>query len=436
MKASELKTPLIQKNFDDSITVSKGLFEEWRRLEIVSAMSTVVAFIAATLDYEINFAEHRLHSACMQNSSYNEFYRVLCCVFSMLSLCLTSLRQHKKNIWETHIRHTQKKLFDINYINKLQNIETCYEESNYVQVTRYLEILIYLVFPYPYMHLEFHFPQSFQGGVVLICYTVAEFLYVFMFGRIFVLIRAVINFTPYENHLARTYCLKYKVKANFRFYLKCATEEYSTFIALFVLAFPSFLILGALLRIFERPLYDITMLDFGNYFNAVWCTIVAMSTIGFGDFYPSTHFGRSVIVTGALIGGFIFSMIIVTLQKNVILSGNQKKALSSIMFTSSAVEVIQSAFRLHLSKKYNLSNSEKNNRYNKFIDKVKTFKEKLFYSTEANVLENPDTKELKKLILIMHKKIHFVEKKYQEKTRSIEEKLDKLIQIVTNKAFT
>ena len=47
----------------------------------------------------------------------------------------------------------------------------------------------------------------------------------------------------------------------------------------------------------------------------MWCVIVTMTTVGYGDFYPVTHLGRIVGVIASLWGAFIISLLMVTLSK-------------------------------------------------------------------------------------------------------------------------
>merc|ERR1711871_478483 len=48
------------------------------------------------------------------------------------------------------------------------------------------------------------------------------------------------------------------------------------------------LIMAYAMMCFERP----TNLEFHSYGNAVWCVFASISTVGFGDLYPTTNFGR------------------------------------------------------------------------------------------------------------------------------------------------
>jgi Ion channel len=54
--------------------------------------------------------------------------------------------------------------------------------------------------------------------------------------------------------------------------------------------------------------------NFRYVWNSFWLIVVTMSTVGFGDFYPVTHFGRFVIVLACFWGMFIVSQFVYTLE--------------------------------------------------------------------------------------------------------------------------
>lgn len=87
-----------------------------------------------------------------------------------------------------------------------------------------------------------------------------------------------------------------------------------------VIVIPSFFILGALMRVSERPYIYISGKDFDSYLNSVWCCAVTTATIGYGEFYPSTHFGRIIAIICAIWGAFSFTMIVFTLESALQLS--------------------------------------------------------------------------------------------------------------------
>jgi hypothetical protein len=59
--------------------------------------------------------------------------------------------------------------------------------------------------------------------------------------------------------------------------------------------------------------------------NAIWNAIITMTTVGYGDFFPKTMFGR---ITGFLIcfwGVFIVSIFVVTLSNKISFDENEER---------------------------------------------------------------------------------------------------------------
>ena len=53
---------------------------------------------------------------------------------------------------------------------------------------------------------------------------------------------------------------------------------------------------------------------FDSILNSIWCTIITMTTIGYGDFFPRTSIGRSIIVVLTIWGAFVVSLMVVVLN--------------------------------------------------------------------------------------------------------------------------
>ena len=49
-----------------------------------------------------------------------------------------------------------------------------------------------------------------------------------------------------------------------------------------------------------------------SWSNSMWCAFITMTTVGYGDFYPKSEFGRIVGVFCALSGAFIQSLFTVS----------------------------------------------------------------------------------------------------------------------------
>jgi Ion channel len=65
---------------------------------------------------------------------------------------------------------------------------------------------------------------------------------------------------------------------------------------------------------FERPMISISGFDFNNLYNCVWCIIITVATVGYGDYFPISNCGRMVGILACLWGTFVVSIFVVTLN--------------------------------------------------------------------------------------------------------------------------
>lgn len=85
--------------------------------------------------------------------------------------------------------------------------------------------------------------------------------------------------------------------------------------------------LAYVLRLFEREYYrqldsDHSNLLFESYITAIWCVIITMTTVGYGDVFAVSSFGRLVSIINALWGAFIISLLVSSIGKIFELSDN------------------------------------------------------------------------------------------------------------------
>ena len=74
------------------------------------------------------------------------------------------------------------------------------------------------------------------------------------------------------------------------------------------------------LRIFERGLNEVTGKDFSTIWNSLWCVIITMTTVGYGDYFPNSFLGRIIGIVSCTCGIFLISMLIVTISNLLELS--------------------------------------------------------------------------------------------------------------------
>ena len=101
--------------------------------------------------------------------------------------------------------------------------------------------------------------------------------------------------------------------------------------------------LAYVLRIFELPFFDkdadpANQLD--SYFNAVWCIVITLTTVGYGDISPSTIPGRLICMISALWGAFLIGAIVSCLNDTFGLTYEQELALGKIRLSRKAAKTI------------------------------------------------------------------------------------------------
>ena len=106
------------------------------------------------------------------------------------------------------------------------------------------------------------------------------------------------------------------------------------------------------LRLFEIPYYraanDVTM---DSYFNAVYMTIITITTIGYGDICPMTKPGIIIILCLAMWGSLLMSIFVVTISSMWILSEDHQMAQRHIDHTKDAAQTIFQSLKYYMAKK-------------------------------------------------------------------------------------
>ena len=138
-----------------------------------------------------------------------------------------------------------------------------------------------------------------------------------MWLRVYFLVRTILSRSIYTDAYSRKLCRFYGFEAGVKYTIKCMIqlEPERTCIALLS---STILIFAHAAKIFETPYFraedDIGLKSsMDSYLNAIWMTVITLTTVGYGDLYPCTTGGRIVIMTLALWGSFIMSLLVVML---------------------------------------------------------------------------------------------------------------------------
>jgi voltage-gated potassium channel len=73
--------------------------------------------------------------------------------------------------------------------------------------------------------------------------------------------------------------------------------------------------LGIAMRNIERyHSTEFRVFQFDNVYNTIWCIILAITTIGYGDIYPISIGGRLIVIIAGITGSVILSILINIIQ--------------------------------------------------------------------------------------------------------------------------
>lgn len=83
------------------------------------------------------------------------------------------------------------------------------------------------------------------------------------------------------------------------------------------------------------------------FFLVVYQIVITLTSVGYGDFFPKSWPGRTVIMACAIWGAVMISFIVLVVSNIFNLSNEQEQAFNKLQFADSASRVIQRAFRYY-----------------------------------------------------------------------------------------
>lgn len=146
-----------------------------------------------------------------------------------------------------------------------------------------------------------------------------------MLGRIYLIWRIFSNYSSWNDERAEEVCIRCLCDGGVNFAIKAELKE-RPYIVMTVVLFISIFIFGTALRTAERPFKEISGQDWDYIWNGMWCIVITMTTVGFGDYYPKTHLGRLIVVIACFWGTFLVSLMVVSLTISSEFSPQERKA--------------------------------------------------------------------------------------------------------------
>ena len=196
---------------------------------------------------------------------------------------------------------------------------------------------------------------TFSDPVGPVMYSVDSIIMIFMLSRVALFFpRYFIETSGLRNEKTRLVGMLNNVDVNGSFIMKhLLNSSLSTLLSCIALVALS---LAYALMLAERGAAGQTDLD--QYENAIWCIIITMTTVGYGDVYPKTQVGRLVSIMAAFSAVVLVALSVNAVTERLQLKRNEGKVLDFIFdlkesakLRLSMSEVIQSAWRSYLSLK-------------------------------------------------------------------------------------
>lgn len=215
------------------------------------------------------------------------------------------------------------------------------------------------IFPWPFYETYILFNYTISGGIgtvprtIVAEYFLGDFFLAIMFFRVWQILRSVLNYCLYTDAFSKKLCETYGFKNSFYFAIKCLLRIYPAKIILLNFALWT-LLYAYLLRLFELPVLKHIPASYetlDQYFNAVYVTVITITTVGYGDITPISYFGRATMMMAALHGALMISLVVLTVSNFLELSDNELLVFRKIQSTQSASTTIMTALRYYISKK-------------------------------------------------------------------------------------
>ena len=181
-----------------------------------------------------------------------------------------------------------------------------------------MECCISMIICPPFVDVDFELAQM-KGFIVIsvdgLCYSICLL-------KSYTILRLPEQYMKWTNEQSSAICKENKCKADVGFLVKCEFQRRPyTFV---IASFLSFVILlGFLVRTYESTYFrkDLSADNplasnsfFTLFLNCFWYMVVTMMTVGYGDGYPLSHFGRIIALLGCLIGTMMTSLMVVSLS--------------------------------------------------------------------------------------------------------------------------
>jgi hypothetical protein len=181
--------------------------------------------------------------------------------------------------------------------------------------------------------------------------------------KLYQVLKVVINYSTWSDDRAQKICKNQKVKHNLLFVLRSELQEHPIMISSFLLGL-TVVVFGYCIRgceiSFAKDVPIVYFQDWTNMFNGMWCVLVSITTICYGDFVPRTILGRCFSIIATFVGMMLYALIISSMHSYFFMSNEEKGAYDEMRqmkmekkVKTNALEMIIGFYRLRKAVDFN-----------------------------------------------------------------------------------
>ena len=305
------------------------MFTKWREMGLYSAVFGGIGLALTMLNYEYDVVmfKTKLEPSLIPNAmddvrnakSWTNTIRIVIFLTTIMAIICLIMRHHYKIEWFNKYFQDDSETAIYCQYNEIimgRNSNEVKHRKRLFRRNLFMEIAMLMVCPIPFfdMYITLHSKDKKEVYILL-----SDIILAFMLVRTFFLVRTCVNYTVYTDAYSKKLCKSYGFDAGVRFTFKCMILE-SPGLTFFLTFSISVFLQTYMLRIFEMPYFRTIATSDSNFeamdafFNSLWCVIITMTTVGYGDIAPSTMPGRSVAMVVALYGAFLISLLVATMS--------------------------------------------------------------------------------------------------------------------------